>query len=368
MKKGRKLALVAVILLLLTGGGMLFNKIAHQKTPVTVATANITAVKVEQVKTSEVPVVLSYKATIDPVDKGIVSNEVAGKVVSILFDNNQPVAEGDPLIQLDNQDLKDQLNTNEANLQSLEINLASAQRNYDRNKQLFDHGAIAKSDFENVETALETAKANLNSANVEIANLKDSLAKTVITAPISGTINDKSVNMGQYVQTGTELAQIENISSVYAVIQVNQTDAKYIKAGQQAQVKLGESNSTTYEGAVNSIDVSADPSARVFNCKVLINNPDQALHPGVFAQVNIPIDQNQKTITIPLNALTGSAGEYSVFVLQKGVARKHSISIGRIVKDSAEVISGLQVGEQLILTNLNTLQDGDKVAVNGQGA
>jgi len=218
-----------------------------------------------------------------------------------------------------------------------------------------------------VETALKTAKANLNSSLVNIDSLKHSLANAVIRAPISGIIDNKSVNLGQYVSPGTELAKVKNVSSVYATIQVGQIDAKYIAVGQKAQVKLGQNDSTVYEGVVKMMNVSADTSARVFNCKVQINNPNQDLHPGTFANVEIATDQKKNLIAIPVNDLTGSEGEYSVFVLENGVARKRSISIGRIIQNLAEVTSGLQEGEQVIVTNLNTLQDGDKVTVNEQG-
>jgi len=367
MDKGKKVVSITILLLLLAGGGILFSKVAHKKAPVTANMDNVTSVKVEQAKTSENPVILSYKATIEPVDEGVVSSKIAGRVVRILFDDSQQVSQDEPLIQLDDQDLRDQLNTAEANLQNLNINLETAQRNYDRNKQLFEQGAIAKADFESVETALKTAKANLNSSLVNIDSLKHSLANAVIRAPISGIIDNKSVNLGQYVSPGTELAKVKNVSSVYATIQVGQSDVKYITAGQKAQVKLGQNDSTIYEGVVKMINVSADSSARVFNCKVQINNPNQDLHPGVFANVEVATDQKKNLIAIPVNDLTGSEGEYSVFVLENGVARKRSISIGRIIQNLAEVTSGLQEGEQVIVTNLNTLQDGDKVTVNGQG-
>lgn len=367
MTKRKKIVLATVFLLLFVAGGMFLSKIAQKKAPVTANTGNITSVEVEQAKTSENAVILSYKATLEPVDEGIVSSKVSGRVVRVLFDDNQQVSRDEPLIQLDDQDLRDQLNTAEANLQTLEINLETAQRNYDRYKQLFDTGAVAKADFESVETALKTAKANLNSSYVNIDSLKHSLADAVVRASISGTIEDKSVNLGQYVSPGTVLAKVKNISAVNAVIQVKQSDAKYITVGQKAQVKLDDNNSTVYEGIVKSMDVSADPSARVFNCKVQIDNPNQDLHPGVFANVEIDTGQKENIIAIPVNYLIGSEGEYSVFVLENDVARQRSISIGRISQNMAEVISGLQEGEQVIVTNLNTLQDGDKVTVNGQG-
>jgi len=369
MSKGQKIVSIVTVLVVLVAGAVLFGKLSAKKvTPTTADAGNRTAVQVQQVKISENAAVMSFKATLEPVDEGIVSSKTAGRVEQILFEDGQKVTQGEPLVQLDDQELGNQLKTAEANLQSLEINLESAQRSYDRMKQLFDSQAIAKSDFQNAETALKTAKANLNSANVNIESLRDALANAIIRAPISGTMDEKSVNLGQYVSPGTVMAKVKNISSVNAVIQVKQSDANYISVGQKAQVKFDENNPTVYEGVVKSIDVAANPSARVFDCKVQISNQEQSLHPGIFARVEIGSGQNKKIVAVPIIALTGSEGNYAVFVADNGVARRRSVIIGELYQDVAEVKSGLQEGENVIITNLNMLQDGDAVAVAGQGA
>lgn len=366
MSINRKAISIVTIMAVLVAGVMLYSFGTKKEKTLPVAEAHKTSVKVEQAKTIANGAALSFKATLEPVDEGIVSSKVGGKVVSILFQDGKQVTQGEPLVELDDRELRNQLKAAETDLQKLKINLETSQHDYDRYQQLFDSDAIPKVDLENAETVLNNAKADLESANVKIQNLKDSLQDTVIEAPISGTMDEKNVSLGQYVSPGTVLGKVKNVASLNAVIQVNQDDAEYIKVGQKAQVKLSEHGSV-YEGVVKSIGVSADPSARVFNCKVQIENKNQLLHPGVYATVDIVTDQQKKMLVLPIGALSGSEGEYSVFIIENGVARKRSVNIGEIDQQLAEVKSGIKEGEKVIVTNLNTLQDGDEVVIAGQG-
>jgi len=368
MRASRRMISITIALVVLFAGAMLFYKlIAMKKVPAPAAAGNKTVVEVQQAKTIENASVLTFKATLEPVDEGIVSGKISGKVVKILFEDGKKVSQDEPLVMLDDQDLRNQLKSAETNLQRLEINLESAQRDYDRNKQLFDNNAIAKSDFENAETALKTAKVDLESANVNIESLKDSLENFIIRAPISGTVDEKSVNLGQFVTPGAVLAKVKNTYSLNAVIQLKQSDLDKVKVGQKATLKLSKEDTAGYKGVVKAIDVSANVAARVFDCKVQIGNEAGKLHPGGFAYVEIPVDKKREMVAIPMEALTGSEGNYSIFTVENGVARKRIVTIGEIHDNMAEVISGLKAGEKVIVTNLNTLQDGDAVAVNGQG-
>ena len=110
------------------------------------------------------------------------------------------------------------------------------------------------------------------------------MANTVIKAPISGVISGKSINVGQMASTGTALATVNDISSVYATIQVPQEKISGVKIGQAATVVVDGSDQT-YNGTVQYMDLSADSTSRVFNCKVKIDNSDKSLLPGMYGKV-----------------------------------------------------------------------------------
>lgn len=220
----------------------------------------------------------------------------------------------------------------------------------------------AKADYDSGNASIQTAQANIESQKITLANYQDNLKNTVIKAPISGVISDKSLNIGQMATQGGVLAKINDISSIYATIQVPQEKISNVKIGQTATVTLDGSD-TTYNGTVQTMDLSADATSRVFNCKVKLDNGDKSLLPGVYAKVQLDNDAKTEVITVPVNALVGNEGDYSVFINDNGAAKKQKVTIGETNGNNVEVTSGVQAGDKVICTNTSTLQDGDAIDV-----
>lgn len=391
MKKVKKIIIYAVIVIAVIGGIISVRKFtSDQKNIPTAVTASKTAVEAQEVKLVEKNSGHTYKATLEACEQGIVGSKLSAKVISISFENGQYINAGDALITLDEQDIRNnikasesqlkvteqQLSSAEVSLKKLKLNLEDVQRNYDRQKALYEKEAIsqvdfiaaekslnsAQADYEAGNISIETAKANIEAQKVSLANLQDSLNNTVIKAPISGVITGKSVSIGQMVSPGTALATINNISAVYAKIQVPEDKINSVKIGQAATVTIDGSD-TTYNGIVQNIDLSVDTSARVFNCKIKIDNSDKTLYPGVFAKVDLISGDKTQMITVPINALVGSEGNYSVFINDNGKAKKQEVTIGETDENNVEITSGIQNGEQVICSNTGSLQDGDEIDI-----
>ena len=391
MKKVKKIVIYAVVVIAVIGAIVVKNKLSSNAKNTNVAVAvSKTAVEVQNVKAVEKNSSDTYKATLEAYQQGIVSSKVSAKVVSVAVENGQYVNAGDTLVTLDDQDIRNniktaqaqlqiyqnQLNSSQVAMEKLKINVDDAKRNYDRQKALFEKKAISQTDFEAAEKTLntaqadynsgnasiQTAKSNISAQNVSIANLQDSLNNTIIKAPISGVISDKAVNIGQMASQGTALAKVNDISSVYATIQVPQEKISSVKIGQAATITV-EGSDKTYNGTVQNIDLSADTTARVFNCKIKIDNSDKTLYPGVYAKAELISSEKTQVITVPINALVGNEGDYSVFINDNGTAKKQKVTIGETDENNVEITSGIKDGDQIICTNTSTLQDGNEVEV-----
>ncbi len=363
----KKQVLIILALVLVVGSGIIVYKHSGAKKQSEQASSNKVAVQVQPAKTMESTSALSLKANLAPVEKGIVGSKMSGQVVRILFEDGDMVSQGQALIALDDQDLRNQLQSAEINLQKLQATLDSSQRSFDRSKALFDSGAVSKSTIEDAETALKLARASVDAEQVSIQSINNSLNNSVLRAPISGEVDEKNVSLGQYVSPGTVLATVKNTTSIKAVVQIKQSDLDKVKVGQKATLKLSKDNADTYEGIVKNIDASADSSSRVFDCQIEIDNTAGKLRSGVFGYIEIANEQKKEILAIPLAALVGNEGSYSAFTMEENVARKHSVSIGEIQNDMVEVITGIKAGENVIVSNLNVLQDGDAVELEGQG-
>lgn len=380
-----------------------FSSKAKNNSAISTANMNKAAVKVIKASTDTFADSAAFNASLEASEEGTISNKVGGKVTQVSFENGQSVSSGQALVKLDDTDIRNsiksseaqvaaaqaQLNSSESSANSSQIginkqqtNLESAQRNYDRMKALYDQGAETKVDLENAETQLKNAqtdlqtaranaessglsadaqRANIQKAQTDLNTQRESLQNTTITAPISGVVSGKNVTVGQYISPGTVIGKVENISSINAVIEVKDSDLSYVKLGAKAKFKLSSEDSKEYDGVIKSIDGAADPQSRIFKCKIQIDNKDGKLKPGVFGKIKIVKDENKKAITLPLKALGGSEGSYYVFINNNGVAKKQNIAVGEISEDTVEIKSGIKDGDNVICTNISTLQDGDAV-------
>ena len=390
MKNVKKIVLCAVVIIAVIGAIVVKNNLSASKKVNATAAVTKISVDAQSVKGVEKNSSDTYKATLEASEQGIINSKISARIISISVENGQYVNAGDTIATLDAQDIKNNIESSESQLRVTEQQLASAEvplkkfktnlddatRNYDRQKNLYEKGGISKADFEAVEKTLsnaqadyeagnvsiETAKANIEMQKVSIGNLQDNLNNTVIKAPISGVISEKSMNIGQMASGGTALGKVNNISSLYATIQIPQDKINNVKIGQPATVTLDGSDKT-YNGTVQNIDLSADTTARVFNCKIKVDNNDNMLHPGTFAKVDLISDQKTEMITVPINALVGSEGDYSVFINDNGTAKKQKVTIGDTDENNVQITSGIKDGDQVICTNTSTLQDGDEIEI-----
>lgn len=406
MKKVRKIVIYALVVAFLLVGTFIVKFISsNSKTDNVMASENKISVEVYKAELKDRMSGDTYKSTLEAYEQGIISSKISAKVTKVVVENGQYVNEGDTIAVLDDQDIQNsiktataqlevnekqvnsaeqQLNSTQTSLEKLKINVDDAQRNYDREKALFDAGAVSQSELDASEKALNASKADYNSgqANIEISKasiesakasveaqkvniekLQNDLNNVVIKAPISGVISEKNVNVGQIINQGAVLAKINDISYVFATIQVPQEKINDIKVGKPAEVTL-EDNNTVHNGTLDSIDLSGDSTLRVFNCKIKMENSNKELLPGEYAKVNFSnTENNNKVITIPVSSLAGSEGDYYVFINDNGVASKVSVDIGDADENNVEIISGVKEGDEIICTNMSSLKDGCKIDV-----
>ncbi|TGE37301.1 efflux RND transporter periplasmic adaptor subunit [Desulfosporosinus fructosivorans] len=383
MSKKRMISIVIIVVIFI-GGVAIFNGnefqstfLAKDKQSEAPVASNKVAVQVISPQKAAQGEGLHYKATLEADQEGIVSSKNSGKVISVLFNDGKQVTQGESLVILDDQDIKNQIKSAEsqlevskASLQKSEASLENTQRSYDRTKILAQQGVVAQAELDNAETSLKMIKAdiassqaNIQAAQTNIDNLKTGLADMIIRAPITGVMDGKNVSLGQFLAPGSVLGKVKDISVIDAAIEVDQALIQTIKIGQKARVKLNEDDTNNYEGIVKSINPSADPSSRAFKVKIQLNNEKLSLRPGVFAKVMLTDDVKVQKFVIPVALITGKEGDYSVYINDNGIVKKLAVTVGNLVNNQAEIKSGLQGNESIISTNLNMLQEGDEITV-----
>lgn len=326
------------------------------------ATVRPKAVSTQLVARVDKQPTLALTGTVEAVREAVVSAKVAGRVAGIPVKNGDTVRAGQILVQVDDSDYRNALAISQATLAKAEANLELVQGNYDRQKVLFDNGAISAMDFDSVKASLAAAKADASSAAAAVDNARTALQNASVSAPIDGVAADCNVKIGQFLAPGTPLLKVVDISSVRAVVNVEQDDLAAVKSGQAARVTAGAYSDRIFEGTVDLINPVAGSSTRVFETKIIAANSDRLLRPGMFVKVEIDTGEPVPVIAVPQNAVVSSAGLYYVFLIDGDRAKRQQVQVGQVIGQQVEIASGLAEGQRIVLTDVSTLNDQDQVS------
>ena len=366
MNKGLKLLVSSLILVALIGflGYRIQNVLAKQKDlPLSIPVQTVLVKEVGMVKKENA---LDLFGSIEALSKVSVSSKLPGKVSRVAVENGQWVVAGETLVVLEDLDYRTLLITSQETLHKAQLRLSDLQTDYALYQKLSAGGAMSEHDVEKAKLAVEVAQTDLNSAQAGVDNAQQSINNTVVTAPLTGVVTYRSVNLGQMVSPGVPLLTIQDISSVYATVNVKQADLPQVKEGMAVQVMPSEDEKRVLPGIVSLISPVANQAARVFEARVKIVNEDNLLKPGMFVKTRITLGTPVDVLAIPVYILSGKEDAYYIYVTEGNRARQRPVVIGETIGELIEIKTGLKSGEKVIVSNINKLKDQDQIAVVGE--
>lgn len=355
-----KWAIVAIAIILII---LLVNQIVSvQGDALTVPKEQ--AVLVQEIAKTEKKQILELTGTLEARDNVIITSKYGGKVSEVLAENGESVHIGQSLILMDATEQRNALIQAQNTMAKAQASANYIQKNYERMKNLYNAGAISKNDFDNAELSYQVAKADVNSAQAICSNAQDAINDTSVSTKINGTVADCTMKVGQMVEAGTPLMTVQDLSSIYVVVNVNQDDINKITVGQKVSVTADAFADKTFNGTVEIMNPVADSASRSFQVKMLVENSDALLKPGMFAKSQIEFDAPKMAIAVPQSAVSGKDGLYYVFVAKDDKAEKRPVVLGDTMGQEVEVKSGLKEKEKLIISNVNKLKDGDAIEIS----
>jgi membrane fusion protein, multidrug efflux system len=315
-----------------------FAKRTIEKIPVAVETANKNVLSENVVATG----------TLEASDVLNLVSETQGKILKIYKEKGDYVATGDIIAKVDDEVIA-------ANVLTAEANYAQFLKDVDRLTHLAEENAIAKRDLEQANIGLKKSKADLTNAQKALSN-------TSIKAPISGYINNDFITVGQLLGGGSPICEIVNNNTLKLNIRITENEVYKIKKGQDVAVHLTVFPDKKFTGHITSIAEKAD-AAMKFNIEITLANDVTAhLKSGLYAEAELPV-KNEEKIIISKSSIVGSMESPIVYVVTNGKAVKREIIIGQSNDKQVEVLSGLSVGEQVIISGQLNLKDGDDVNI-----
>lgn len=296
---------------------------------------------------------LEIQGSVETKENILIQPEFSGTLVALNVKAGQRVAKGQVLGKIDDAGMGQQL-------ASIENQYALAKTTFERQKNLWDKKIGSEIQYLQAQT-------QMISAQKAVAQMRAQVAKTIIRAPFSGTIDEVFVERGQVVAPNPQgLMRIVNLSNMYVQTTVPETYIGKLKPGTLVDVYL-TSLGKTYKGKVRQVGNFINPSNRSFGIEVSLPNPENLLRPNQVAKLKI-IDYTVKNaIVVPTNVVQEDAAHNKfVFVATqvngaKAVAKKVVVKVGKSSDNVTEIISGLAVNDKIITEGATSIADGMKL-------
>lgn len=289
-----------------------------------------------------------------------VSAEVAGKITRIAFEAGATVAAGDLLVQLDTS-------TEEAQLASADAAVTLAEVNLKRQRELRAQNTNSPSD-------LDAAEAQSKQTAAAAATIRAIIAKKSIRAPFAGRLGLRYVNLGQNLNAGEAITNLQTLDPIYVNFSIPQQNLPRLKTGGAVRITTDVAPGEKFEGVITAISPEIDQATRSVRVQATLANSAEKLHPGVFASVEIVLPSRQQVLAIPATAVLYAPSGDSVFVIDEKkdektgqmtkVLRQQLVQLGATRGDFVSVTNGLKAGEQVVTSGVFKLSSGAAVTID----
>jgi len=292
--------------------------------------------------------------------------EVAGTVRDVLFQSGQKVTQGQPLIQMDGS-------VEQASLEAAEADLSLSRVEFERGRSLVSRQMISKSDFDRL-------AAQLQKNTGTVAQLKAMLDKKRILAPFSGTIGIRQVDVGDYLASGTVIATLQDLSTLYVDFHLPEQAVPRLSVGQKVAVSVAAYPGEVFEGRIGAINPKVDEATRNVQVRAMLPNSDDKLLPGMFANLEVLLPEAPRRVVVPETAITYTLYGNSVYVIeplkddsgevQKDDQDEPQLQVQRRFVETGPrrggwvvILKGLAPGEQVVTSGQLKLDNGARVAI-----
>jgi len=348
---------------------LIFSGCQEKEHPKAVKRPPVTGVTLSKIEPSSVD---SYYQTSGTVRAKTISQVAArsmGAVTSVKFKEGDSVEAGQLLLTIEDRDLNQRVAGAEAALQEARKALEAADQNrklatvtFNRYSNLYQQKVITQQEMDQIETQKKVAQSEYDRVSAMVNRTRASLEESKISqgfahikAPISGRVTEKKIDLGSMATPGQPLLTIEDTSQLQVEAFVDQQKAGKFKTGDKVTV-IPDTTGEPLTGTINEIVPAVDPATRTFLIKILIKGP--GLKSGLYCQVLIP-DGKKDTILLPKQVIVERGQLEGVFVVDaQGVMTYRLIRSGKMYGVKKEILTGLNGGEQVVISGLDKAVDG----------
>ncbi|MGE3977703.1 MAG: efflux RND transporter periplasmic adaptor subunit [Nitrospira sp.] len=349
--KSSTLAIGVALLVVLIIGIRLGGRSTSESSTAAPASEQPTLVEVSPVIVGSMTESIQAVGTLEAIASIMVRPEIAGVIHRIHFQDGQIVERAAPLLELDPEELQSQVNQAAAEEKMALVT-------YERLKRIADQqtAIVPAQQMDEARMAWHAAAAN---SRLYAARLK----KTVIRAPFSGTLGLRHVSVGDYLQPGQDIVNLEDLRNLHVDFKVAEVWLSRLHAGQLLIVTTDAFPNTAFEGRVTAIDPRVDAVNRTVAVRAVIPNPAGTLRPGLFVTVRLTVGEDPRALLIPEEAGFLRQDKAMVFQVEERTARLKEVTLGMRERGMVHIRAGLKEGDVVVRTGTHKLHDGALVSI-----
>lgn len=289
---------------------------------------------------------------------------VTGRITSVLVKIGDFVRQGQPLLSVESPDAEAAVASfqqAQAGVTQLKSALAKAQMDHDRQKDLFEHGAVPQKEVFNTQAIIVQAQAGVEQAQAGVEQARRRLQilgigtttfgqRVSVQAPISGKVMELSVVNGEFRNDlSASLMTIADLSYVWVSSDVPETAIRMVKLGESVKIELAAYPGETFRGRVAQISDTVDPQTRTVKVRAELSNPDGRLKPEMFGNIQLAA-QTESRPTVAAGAIIATDGKTLVWrETATGRFEKVAVTTGAQIGDRVAILSGLKAGDRIVV-------------------
>jgi RND family efflux transporter MFP subunit len=352
MNKSVKHILLAVTALTIASCGN--NRTNDAKTAIAIP------VSVQELEKSSINKLINTSGTAQPIYTVDLVSEISGKyhlmnnpATGRPFRLGDYVQKGQTVIQLEDREYE-----NSIAYHARKLNLEIAEQEQSRQDTLYRLGGVTQLDLRNTELKVINAKTELETATIN-------LEKMTVKSPFAGIITSLPYfTPGIRVTAGKAMLSIMNYSGMYLDINMPESAINYLKPQQKAYITHYTIPGDTLTGTISELSPAISYETRTFKGKIIIDNNKMKLRPGMFVKADIVVDHADSSVVIPKDIImTRNKQQKYVFIVEKNTAVRRDITTGLEDDRNAEILTGLNPGDNLVVKGYETLKADSKVKI-----
>ena len=293
--------------------------------------------------------------------------QTSAAIRKIYFREGDLISKEDLIAELYDTELQYKVDYQHANFLAAESAFLTQMKKYQNTEALWRVGAVLKSKLDEAALEAHNASHKMKAAEVEWVSAKSELNKTKIVAPIDGVVGVVHMDEGEFFNAtnAPKVITVMDINRVYVEVGIIERDIAKVAIGLEASLEADVMEGETFEGRVENLLPVIEGKSHTLTVRILVDNPQNILLPGMFMRANIRIFEVQNAIVLPIFCLhRNDSGGYYVYVIdEEDIIHIREVQVGYVASEYVQILSGLREGTFIVSEAQQELKEGLKVQI-----